>query len=239
MPLAALRRRLIAGSLLGLLIATILFLTFPGIDLWISDLFASDTGFPIAHEAFWKHVRAFFIWTTDGTMLLLLAVLFYNWLRPRHVIGKQREIGFALLAYLLGPGLIVNGILKAFWGRARPRDVLNYGGLRHFTPPVLPAAECSRNCSFVSGEASSAATLALVALLLFWPRLDRKGRIAAVITAPIYVAGASVLRIAFGGHFASDTIFAVLLMGVMVPLLHIVVLDRSRAQNAKITMADR
>ena len=39
-----------------------------------------------------------------------------------------RSWGYILLLYALGPGLLVDGLLKRFWGRARPADVQTFGG---------------------------------------------------------------------------------------------------------------
>ena len=62
---------------------------------------------------------------------------------------------FLVAVLVVGPGLVANSIFKDNWGRARPREVVELGGTKPFTPPLLPATSCSRNCSFVSGEASS------------------------------------------------------------------------------------
>lgn len=222
MTLPALRQRLILVSLLGLIFATVLFLSAPQIDLTVSAFFADpiEGGFPVSRDPFWKAVRSFFILTTDGAVLVVLGLLLRNLLRSRRGHLNTRAFGFLVAAYVIGPGLVVNGLFKGFWGRARPRNIIAFGGPHQFSPPVIPADQCAHNCSFVSGEASSAATLALALLLLFWLRLDGRGRIAASCVAAVYVGVASGLRIAFGAHFLSDTIFAVLMMGLLVPVVH-------------------
>jgi lipid A 4'-phosphatase len=50
--------------------------------------------------------------------------------------------------------LLANTLLKDHWGRARPTQIEAFGGLQRFTPAPLPAAECERNCAFVSGHAA-------------------------------------------------------------------------------------
>lgn len=222
MTIHTLSRRLVLASLFGLLAASALFLSFPQIDLWVSRAFADPLvgGFPISHQPLWQDLRAFFILTTDGTVLLLLGLLIHNMFRPCCTIGSARAQAFVVAAYILGPGLVANGIFKSFWGRARPRSIAEFGAQLQFSPPVLPADQCSSNCSFVSGEASSAATVALAVIMLLWPRLGPRGRSAASMGALIYVMTASGLRVAFGGHFLSDTVFAVLMMGALVPFVH-------------------
>ena len=62
---------------------------------------------------------------------------------------------FLAICLVVGPGLVANTVLKDNWGRARPKHVAEFNGASTFTPPLLPARECHRNCSFVSGEAAS------------------------------------------------------------------------------------
>ena len=73
---------------------------------------------------------------------------------------------FLVAATALGPGLIANTVLKDNWGRARPYQTDSFGGTRQFTPAPLPAAQCERNCAFVSGHAALAFSLVSFALLL-------------------------------------------------------------------------
>ena len=50
--------------------------------------------------------------------------------------------------------VFVNLVLKNFWGRARPNDVLELGGKEVFSPWYEMSNACLTNCSFVSGDAS-------------------------------------------------------------------------------------
>jgi lipid A 4'-phosphatase len=107
-----------------------------------------------------------------------------------------------VLSLALGPGLLVNGVLKEHWGRARPSQIVEFGRDRAFTPALTPTNQCERNCSFASGEVAMAFGLAVVALLV-----PRRRWLAA---APGLVLGTAmaVARMAAGGHFLSDVIFA-------------------------------
>ncbi|AXC49477.1 phosphatase PAP2 family protein [Paracoccus suum] len=227
-----LARRLIAGSIIGLLIAVAFFAAMPQADLAVSNLFGTVKGFPVAHQPLWVAMRNGFILTTDGTMIALLLILVHNLVRPARARLENRAISFALLSYALGPGLVANGIFKSFWGRARPRNILEFGGQHLYSSPLLPSDQCSVNCSFVSGEGSAVTALALVALLLAWPRLGRDQRIWAVVAALLYAGCGSILRVVFGGHFLSDVIFAALMMGIVVPTTYIVVFSRETDRSA-------
>ena len=130
--------------------------------------------------------------------------------------------------YLLGPLVLVNGILKAHWGRARPADVAEFGGTHQFTPFWQPADECVKNCSFVSGEVAAVFALSLTMLMLTgnaMPGLPgplRRGcRVLAFALPPLVV----LQRLAAGRHFLSDEALAglivLLLAGALTPLLAI------------------
>ena len=67
---------------------------------------------------------------------------------------KLYEIIFLWVSSLIGLIFIVNFGLKGLWGRARPNDVLDFGGTNNFTPWYQISDQCINNCSFVSGDSS-------------------------------------------------------------------------------------
>ena len=118
---------------------------------------------------------------------------------------------FLLLSLAIGPGLLVNGTLKESWARPRPGSVTEFGGDLKFMPWWDPRGGCDSNCSFVSGETSSATWLGAPALLVPPP-----WRAAAVGTVAIYTAIIALSRMVAGGHFLSDVLFAAILTGVVI-----------------------
>lgn len=132
--------------------------------------------------------------------------------------GKLRRDDLRLLAYpslcvALACGGIVNLLLKAHVGRARPDTLAEFGGTAQFTPPWQIVDECARNCSFTSGAAAMAASLAIPTLVILWSHLTRDhGRLLAIMVAVGYIAVTSLLRIGLGRHFLSDTLFSVALL---------------------------
>ena len=127
----------------------------------------------------------------------------------------QRAYEASLLIYILLPGVLVNGLFKGYWGRARPDMVAHFGGPAQFTLPFEWTDQCAHNCSFVSGEGAGAAAMVIsVALMLFAygrGRLNVFGWQGGVLAiTALLAATAMVLRVALGRHFLSDTIFAVL-----------------------------
>jgi membrane-associated phospholipid phosphatase len=112
---------------------------------------------------------------------------------------------FLTLGLLLGPGLLVNGILKEHWGRPRPVDVTQFGGTKVYVDWWNPTGACEHNCSFVSGEAATAAWMFGPAMLVPAP-----WRVAALAAAAMFTATMSALRMSVGAHFFTDALFGAL-----------------------------
>ncbi len=114
--------------------------------------------------------------------------------------------GLALLLILtIGPGVIVNDVFKEHWGRPRPRQIIEFGGVRLHLPPLLPA-DNTAGTSFPSGHAAIAfAWLGVYSVL----RRRAPGRARLALGFGL-AAGALVglVRMAMGGHFLSDVLWS-------------------------------
>jgi len=192
-------------------IALLLFLALPGLDTAVTHVFYDGGNNFIGNSSqLFRALRtAFnlgFYLTCAATVLGLfvagrsvgtcLGLAFNKWL-------------FLALCLLLGPLVVSNIGLKDHWGRARPRDVVEFGGSKAFTPVFPPSDQCSRNCSFVSGEASAVYIVFFAAAFL----LRRHGR-RLILLGIVLGSLAGLTRIAQGGHFLSDVIFAGVLMAL-------------------------
>lgn len=183
---------------------------FPAIDLTVSRWFFDPLSgtWPIAKNPFWQVVRKVLWRLADLSPVAAVAVIIIRAMVPRWRKSGRSAAGFLALSYLLGPGLLVNVLLKEYWGRARPFDVAEFGGDHLFTPALTVTNQCAHNCSFVGGEASSFAALFFVLFFMLSADLHiRKAR--RVLGAALCVAVfGSLLRVAFGHHFLSDIFFA-------------------------------
>jgi membrane-associated phospholipid phosphatase len=188
---------------------------FPAIDLKTSAWFYDGAGFPDLALAERTRDAARFVEAVVAAAFLapLVARLVLPERRPPF---RPRDSLFGLLALALGPGLLVNGILKEVWGRARPREILEFGGDATFTPVWWLSDQCDGNCSFVSGEAAAAFWVLSLAFVVppAWRRLTASVAIA-------FAGAVSLARLAAGGHFLSDVLLAWLMV-----LLVLVLLDR-------------
>jgi lipid A 4'-phosphatase len=208
----------------------VVFVVFPRVDLWFSGLFWNpETGFFLGETWYVSLLYELVPVIVIGTALLLLVLFIRNLIR-KDALGpfSNRALLFVLLAFVVGPGLVVNVVFKDQWGRARPRDVVEFGGERQFTPAVVISDQCERNCSFTAGHPS--AVFALVAFAFLATR-RRKAAIAAAIMAGSLVGLGRILQ---GGHFLSDVIFSGVFVVAIAWLLYYKVLhlDRERARPA-------
>ena len=92
--------------------------------------------------------------------LVLIVGLVRQWRRPNNAprrLGFISRNGFFLaLMLLVGPGLLINGVFKTFWGRPRPIQCTDFGGEMTFLPVGEWASSPFPNSSFPSGHASVA-----------------------------------------------------------------------------------
>jgi lipid A 4'-phosphatase len=194
-------------------LAAALFLAMPWIDLAVARmLYAPGAGFAGQHVARVDGLRNAFRGFYIGAIVLCVAGLLLTWrARPQWLrLGRLHWL-FMAVCLAVGPGLIANLILKDQWGRARPRQVVEFGGTKAFTPPLLIADQCKRNCSFVSGEAASTFVVpyALAILVSRWS-------LALVLAGTVGGLAAGFVRMAQGAHFLSDVVFAGVFMGLTV-----------------------
>lgn len=213
----------IATCLLLVAAASAFFLLFPGIDVAVSDAFYGARG------GFWlrrSDILILFRSTNDALLAIaivaLIASLVVKLARPERPSPiPPNTIVFLLSALILGPLLLVNVVLKDNWGRPRPIQVDLFGGDAPYVEVWRITDWCDRNCSFVSGEASSAIWLVAVALVL-----PKAVRVPAAIVAIVYALLLSLNRIAFGGHFLSDVILSFGLTLLVIAVMHRVVMER-------------
>ncbi len=131
--------------------------------------------------------------------LIVLAAELWAGRRWRNAAVRLKTVLVAAL--ILGPGLIVNGVLKAHWGRPRPWMTEDFGGWLAFVEAGTRTSLCASNCSFVSGEAAAAGWLMCIALLLAVHRY-----VWSALAVGVVAVAMAVLRVAFGAHYLSDAV---------------------------------
>jgi lipid A 4'-phosphatase len=209
---------------LGIVASTLaIFFFAPQIDLATSGLFYDpERGFVLAS---WPPILLLFHlipWIAGCTLILVAVGASWILLLGRPLWRLDRKVLIFLVASTAaGPGFLANTVLKDHWGRARPIQIEAFGGTHHFTPAPLPAAECNRNCAFVSGHAALAFSLVSFAFLLPPGNSRRRG----ITTALGFGMLVGLGRIAQGAHFLSDVVYAGLLAYGTTALLYWWIVD--------------
>lgn len=203
---------LIAVAAVGL-VGALVFLGNPQIDVDVARLLYLGEGrfFGRAHR--WvEWVRNVFVVFYFGCIAVALVGLFRSRKSGSAWLG-WRFLHWLFMAICLGagPGLVANLILKDQWGRARPGHVTEFGGKKTFSPPLIPVRECPKNCSFVSGEASSM-YIPFYAAAALMPQ----NAVVLVASGTVFGLAAGLVRMAQGGHFLSDVIYAGVFMAITV-----------------------
>lgn len=205
----------LATALVALWVALLLlFHVRPGLDLAVSGSFFDAalctathdgthcTGFAIANAAFPRLVRQALYHLPTAIGIALVIWLVRDWRCGRRWRDPAIHVkAVVILALVVGPGLIVNGILKQVWGRPRPWMTEQFGGWMPFVAAGTIEGMCAANCSFVSGEGAAGGWL--ICLVVLFPPRQRT----AAFIALLAVGGTmALLRVAFGAHYLSDVI---------------------------------
>src|SRR6516162_5324902 len=209
------------GALIALAIGGavgLLFGVYPELDLEISGLF-----FDPHRENLWLGItRPIWLMRTGATWLtaLIAAPAFVAFavklLFPRRpALLPGRAVMLMIVSLALAPGLLANGILKERWGRPRPIDVTVFDGTDRFLPWWNPRGPCPKNCTFIACEPSGAFWTVSAAVVALPP-----WRMLAAGAALAFGAADGVIRMAAGGHFFTDVVFAGVFTFLVIWVLH-------------------
>ena len=188
---------------------SILLVFYPNLDLYISSFFFdSDT---LSWEKRTK-IMIFFRKLFPPLIIISLLCVSLTGLIG-HILKKVffnvtlNKVFYLLISLLIGPGLIVESFLKTFSGRARPKEVIEFGGEAIFSSALVFSDQCLRNCSFVSGHAAIAFWLTAYAFI--FSELYRKY---IFIIGIFFGVSMGLFRIMEGAHFLSDIVFSGLIV---------------------------
>ena len=188
----------------------------PSVDLTISSYFYKNGTFYLSDWGFFPFLRfglpeIFIAIAAFFGLAWLYGFVRHQWLWKINT----RVMLFTTGSMLLGPILIVNGIFKSLWGRARPFQIIEFGGNKNFTSPLIISDQCDWDCSFMSGH--TAVIFWSLALAMLLPHHYRKWGITIVILLGI---ATGVARIAQGYHFFSDVFFSATITYALILWLH-------------------
>jgi membrane-associated PAP2 superfamily phosphatase len=203
---------------------------FSGADLKLSALFCVGGTWPVGDLQPWQalykldRIPSIFV-GVSGLAAVVLGLIYKNrrhWIRP----GL-----FLVILLAIGPGLVVNSVFKEYWGRPRPREIVQFGGKKEFLHPWQKGvAHAGR--SFPSGHASAA--FYLTAPFFIYRRRNARGARLWLIGGLVFGICMSVARITQGGHFLSDNLWAWGMVHLIaVVLYYLLGLDRDEGTPLK------
>ena len=178
-----------------------------GLDLALSRVFyepgAADS-WPVGQGPLWSFLSS---WgEVPAVVVGIVACLLIAAGASRLPRPEMNRAGILLLvALILGPLLLTNGVLKSYFGRPRPVQVEAFGGDRPFQPVLVPTFRSGEN-SFPSGHAAAGFALILpyFALRRRYPRWAVAALGGGLLWGGLMGAG----RIVQGGHFLSDVLWS-------------------------------
>jgi lipid A 4'-phosphatase len=195
---------------LGIAYAAFFFLR-PETDLTLAR-HLYDTGFFLKEQTLIQLSYKCIAWVTRAIIIGAVAALVWKAIKFRKL---HRPALFILISLALGPGLLVHTVFKDNWGRARPSQIVEFGGSKQYSPPFVIAGQCEKNCSFVSGHA--AIGFFICAFALFFKGWRRTAIYTGGVLFGLWIG---FIRMAMGGHFFSDVIFAGIFVLLVVHLVY-------------------
>lgn len=171
------------------------FIIYPNIDIFYSKLLYNNysNNYYNLLKLIFNSVHIAVIANYVGCVVFL----FYN------KFQLNKKILYIIVAGLIGPGLIVNGCLKQYIGRARPKEIIEFCGTKKFTKPFALANQCTTNCSFPSGHAAFAYYLTVWSAIF-----DHKRKHVIFLLFILFGTIVGIGRVMQGGHFISDVVAA-------------------------------
>jgi lipid A 4'-phosphatase len=211
----------VLGALFVILAIT--FVVFPGIDLGVARwFFVPPSHFVIGETWIGRFFDTDVHFGMEWFLPVIVGAFLYGLYRGKAVWNlTPRNFLFVSLTIALGAGLVTNVVFKDSWGRARPSQILEFGGPKQFSPPFMRSTQCDKNCSFVSGDASLAASFLTFAVIA------RRNRQRWWAGLSVFTAVVGLMRMGRGSHFLSDVVFAIIFtLMIMLVLSRLILEDR-------------
>jgi lipid A 4'-phosphatase len=146
------------------------------------------------------------------TCTVATLVFIFSFFRPKLIFWRIPALVISL-NLIIGSGIVSHLLLKETWGRPRPKQVIEFGGLQKFHPFYIPAIKpMPEPCkSFPSGHSTTG--FYFFCLYFLGKRYNKKALELGGLFLGITLGGMlSIARIMQGGHFVSDVLMAAFIM---------------------------
>ena len=200
-----------------------LFLLYPQIDIIVTSLFyTKEDGFFLYRQGFiwFIYESAYHFGRVTFVLLVLLLIISIFSKKIQNIIAIKKTL-YLLAVLLIGVGLIINWGFKDEWDRARPDTIVEFGGDKQFTPPLIISDQCETNCSFVCGHSSFG-----YFFISFWFLYKKRWLL---YTSLGYGTLLGIGRIIQGKHFLSDVIFSLIFVYFIAQVFHYLMFKKEYA----------
>ena len=207
--------------LFGLMLLTTLIFWNTNLDLNVAQYFYEPanplTPWPESQNSLWKffyHAAPLF---TGLILLGSIGILMFVRKPSREHHRLRLYSVYLLLLVIFGPGFIINGVFKGYWGRPRPGDTIELGGTQKYIPP-LKMGQSQEYKSFPAGHASVG--FVFVGFFFILRRRRKYLARAALVFSTLFGLLIGAGRIVEGGHYLSDVLWAGFLTFLTASLLY-------------------
>lgn len=154
---------------------------------------------PLRHWWPWQFLYDYAFLFTILSGLIALLVYIAGHFHPRSRRFRRKAL-YILLVIAIGPGLVVNLIVKDHWGRPRPVHVTEFGGEHSYVPPLKFGHTPDK--SFVCGHCSVGYTF----FVLYF--LSQNHKLIYFVLTLVVAWTMGFTRMTSGGHFLSDILWS-------------------------------
>ncbi|NJK87283.1 MAG: phosphatase PAP2 family protein [Bacteroidales bacterium] len=183
---------------------TILFFV-TDLDVFLQSRFYSKTpGWHYLNYPIWDFIYRYgifpgYLFAIAG--LIMISVSYWN----KKFAPLRKPSLVLVFVMVIGPGILVNLVLKDHMGRPRPREITEFGGNEEYVCPCVPGG-VKNGKSFPCGHCSMGFYLAIPYLFL-----RNRRKVAAWLFLVFGISSGIIIgisRMIAGGHFASDILWA-------------------------------
>lgn len=185
------------------------FFTSESIDLAASRFFFSlgEKGLAFPHTKWMHYLFKLTPWPAIllGIFCFILFVLtpFFKKLKVH-----RKTLLFLWLSFAMGPGFITHIVFKEFYGRPRPKHVIEFGGTENYRAFYDPGPTFKEKEHFRSFPCGHCTTGYYYFVFGFWLKKRHLFQLSRMVFLFSFLYGTAigVLRMAQGGHFFSDVV---------------------------------
>lgn len=222
LTVAACRRRgwLVLAGVTLVLVAVTAALTALNADLKLAGRFYDPgRGWFLGHAQPWQWLYRY--GTLPGLVVTLAALVgwFAGKLRRNLAVWRPYCL-LVVLTALIASGILVNAVLKPYWGRPRPDQITNFGGQWTYRDVHRPGTP-GQGASFPCGHCAMGFTLVA---LFFVHRRSKLIAYAGGGTGILLGGALSMTRIVQGAHFLTDTLWSLGINLIVAAALYYLVL---------------